>query len=111
MPLFQLSEAPEDFERAILFAFGEFQSRGFDLENREIALDRLLGAFSRAFERFRVVEKGDSEIAKTLESLGVKVEEIPEYVAKHPFRITVNPKIAKKSLRLFELEKQEKVDS
>ena len=61
MPLFDLSDEVSDLKKALLFALGEFQSRGFDLENRKIALDRLLGAFSRSFKRFRVADKEEMQ--------------------------------------------------
>ena len=37
-----------EVEKILLYALGEFQSRGKVLADRELALDRLRGAFKRA---------------------------------------------------------------
>ena len=84
-------------ETVLLYALGEFQSRGKVLANRELALDRLRGAFKRASEKFEVSEFSDEELAKGLEKLGSKVIKVQSFVAKHPFRVTVSNDLAGKA--------------
>ena len=90
--LFDSEVEIDRIEEILLFALGEFQSRGKILADRELALDRLGGAFKRASEKFGVGELKDKEIAENLEKLGAKVIDVPNFVAKHPFRVTI-PKI------------------
>lgn len=94
---------PEDLksEELVLYALGEFQDRGFKLAGRRLALDRLLGAFRRAFEHFDVDPLTDEDIANALEKTGAAVEELPVYIAKHPFRITVRKEVAERSLAYY----------
>ena len=108
--LFEVNVAAPEIERILLYALGEFQSRGKILAERELALDRLRGAFKRAAERFGAAEFSDEEIAKGLEKLDAKVIKIPNFVAKHPFRVTVNSEVARRAFELFKAEtKKEKV--
>ena len=86
-----------DTESVLLYALGEFQSRGKVLADRELALDRLRGAFKRASEKFQVEELSDEKIADSLERLGAKVVRRPSFVAKHPYQITVSEKLSEKS--------------
>lgn len=88
-------------DEAVLYALGEFQTRGFELSGRRLALDRLLGAFRRAFEEFDLGPVEDSEIAERLRSAGAEVEEVPGYVAKHPYRVTVRKQLAEISLKAY----------
>jgi hypothetical protein len=104
--LFETDSA--DVEKVLLYALGDFQKRGFELIGRKLPLDRLLGAFKRAFEHFGVDEISDDKIAETLERLGATIDKVPRYVAKHPYRITVYEELANKGLTLFkgEVEKE-----
>ncbi len=95
--LFDISEKVVDAEKILLFALGEFQSRGKILAMRELALDRLRGAFKRAAEQFETAELHDEEIAKHLENLGAKIVRVPNFVAKHPFRVTVSTDLAERA--------------
>lgn len=88
-------------DEALLWALGEFQARGFELSGRTLALDRLLGAFRRAFEEFGLEPADDPEIAERLRSAGAEVEEVPAFVAKHPFRVTVRRQLSEKSLKFY----------
>lgn len=88
-------------EEIILFALGDFQSRGKVLAMRELALDRLRGAFKRASEKFGVEELSDDQIAETLENLGAKVKKVPSFVAKHPYRVTISEELAERARTLF----------
>ncbi|HUF05335.1 MAG TPA: hypothetical protein VMM38_14320 [Aridibacter sp.] len=88
-------------DEAVFWALGEFQSRGFELAGRRLALDRLLGAFRRAFEEFDLEPVEDSEIAERLRSAGADVEEVPAYVAKHPYRVTVRKQLSERSLKFY----------
>ena len=93
-----------EVEKILLYALGEFQSRGKILAERELALDRLRGAFKRATEKFGREEFSDEEIAKGLEKLNAKVIKVPSFVAKHPFRVTVNSETSHRALESFKAE-------
>jgi len=95
--LFEQRSGNAEIETILLYALGEFQSRGKVLANRELALDRLRGAFKRASEKFAVVEFSDEDVAKGLEKLGSKVIKVPAFVAKHPYRVTVSNRLAEQS--------------
>jgi hypothetical protein len=85
----------------VKFALGEFQKRGFELAGRRLALDRLLGALRRAFEEYQVEYWSDDQVADAIRSLGAEVEEVPEYVAKHPYRVIVNVDLANECLEHY----------
>lgn len=104
--LFETSLTAPDVERILLYALGEFQSRGKTLADRELALDRLRGAFKRAAEKFGTAEFSDEQIAGNLEKLGVKVIKVPNFVAKHPFRVTVDSGISKRAFEQFKTENE-----
>jgi hypothetical protein len=88
-------------EDVLLYALGDFQSRGKVLADRELALDRLHGAFLRAFERFGIAELSDEQIVKGLQNLGAYVVEVPNFVAKRPYRVTVNAETSSRGFELF----------
>ena len=98
-------------ERVLLYALGEFQSRGKVLAERELALDRLRGAFKRAAEKFEIAELSDTEIAENLETLGAKVIKLQSFIAKHPFRVTISSETAERAIKFYsETSKREKTD-
>ncbi len=99
--LFEEKVQTVEIERVLLYALGEFQSRGKVLAGRELALDRLRGAFKRAAEKFNLAEFSDDEIAKGLEKLGSRVIQVPNFVAKHPFRVTVNFNLAERAKQIY----------
>ncbi len=99
--LFESDTKQTEIERVLLYALGDFQSRKKVLADRELALDRLRGAFKRAAEKFGVAEPSDAQIAETLERLGAKVVEVPSFVAKHPFRVTVSGVLAFKAADFY----------
>lgn len=99
--LFETRTENVELERLTLYALGEFQSRGKVLAERELALDRLRGAFKRAAERFQTAELADEKIAETLERLGAKVVKVPSFVAKHPFRVTVPQNLAARAFEFY----------
>src|SRR5215203_4756732 len=88
--LFEQTTKNAEIEKVLLYALGEFQARKKVLAERELALDRLRGAFKRAAEKFGIDELSDEQIAENLEKLGAKVVKVPTFVAKHPFRVTVS---------------------
>lgn len=90
-----------DTESLLLYALGEFQSRGKVLAERPLPLDRLRGAFKRASEKFHTEELTDEKIAETLEKLGARVVRKPSFVAKHPFQITVGSELAERAKALY----------
>lgn len=100
--LFDAARGAIKKDEIILFALGEFQARGKTLAMRELALDRLRGAFKRASEKYGIGEMSDDEIAATLENLGAKVKKVPSFVAKHPFRVTVSDELAEKGRNLYQ---------
>ena len=102
--LFEVETSAPEIERILLYALGEFQSRGKVLANRELALDRLRGAFKRAAERFGAAEFSDEEITKGLEKLDAKIVQVPSFVAKHPFRITIYQSLANRAVEFFKTE-------
>ena len=88
-------------EQILLYALGDFQSRGMQLVERELPLDRLLGAFKRAAEHFNAADLSDEQIAEGLEKLGANVKKVPSFVAKHPFRVTVSFEIAERARQFY----------
>jgi hypothetical protein len=92
--LFDKPGGPVAHEQIVLFALGDFQSRGKILVDREIALDRLLGAFRRAAEFFESDHLSDLEIVTQLSALGSKIHEVQRFVAKHPYRVEVPKSLA-----------------
>lgn len=99
--LFESNAEGEKIEEILHYALGEFQSRGFVLAERELPLDRLLGAFKRAAEHFKISELTDEQIAENLEKIGAKINRLPSFVAKHPYRITVSNSLAEKSAEVY----------
>ena len=91
-----------EVEKILLYALGEFQSRGKVLAGRELALDRLRGAFKRAAEKFETEEFSDEKIAEGLEKLGAKIQRVPNFVAKHPFRVTVQNDLAERAEKNYQ---------
>jgi hypothetical protein len=100
--LFESNAANAEVEKVLLYALGEFQSRGKALAERELALDRLRGAFKRAAEKFGCEEFSDEELAKNLDRMGAKVKKVPNFVAKHPFRVTVQIKLANAAKEFYQ---------
>lgn len=107
--LFEANTQHIEIEKLILYALGDFQSRKKVLAERELALDRLRGAFKRAAEVFEVEEATDDLIAETLEKLGAKVVKVPNFVAKHPFRVTVQNELAERSVEFYKAELEKAV--
>ncbi len=106
--LFETETAAPDAERILLYALGEFQSRGKVLADRELALDRLRGAFKRAAEKFGAEEFSDEKIAEGLEKLGASIKRVPNFVAKHPFRITITSELSSRAYEFFRKELEER---
>jgi hypothetical protein len=90
-----------DAARLLLYALGEFQERGLLLAGRDLPLDRLRGAFRRAAEAFGARELGDEEAAAALNTLGASVRRVPNFVAKHPFRVVVPAPLAERARAFF----------
>ena len=112
--LFETETSAPEIEKILLYALGEFQSRGKVLAERELALDRLRGAFKRACEKYEIDELSDEKIAGNLEKLGARVKKVPSFVAKHPYKITVNNNLAVRakdfySEKISEFEAGEKI--
>ena len=101
--LFEQKTENAEIEKVLLYALGDFQVRKKVLADRELALDRLRGAFKRATEKFGVPELSDELIAETLETLGAKVVRVQSFVAKHPFRVTVSNNLAERAIDFYKL--------
>lgn len=96
------AEGITEIEKVLLYALGDFQSRGLTLAERELPLDRLRGAFKRAAQNFGLEEFPDEKLAENLGKLGAKIVEVPSYVAKHPFRITISTNLAAKAKEFYQ---------
>ena len=99
--LFEPTNENVQIEKVMLYALGEFQARKKVLADRELALDRLRGAFKRAAEKFGIEELTDEKIAENLEKLGTKVVRLQSFIAKHPFRVTVSDDLAFKAREFY----------
>ncbi len=108
--LFETAAPSAQVERILLYALGEFQSRGKVLADRELALDRLRGAFKRASEKFEAEEFSDEQLAEGLAKLGANIKRVPNFVAKHPFRVTVTARTAERALFFYNEKKREVED-
>lgn len=91
-----------DAGRLALYALGEFQARGKALAGRELPLDRLRGALRRATEVFGVEGLEDAAAVAAFEGLGAKVQRVPAFVAKHPFKVTVGAELAERARVYYE---------
>jgi hypothetical protein len=91
-----------DVEEVVLYALGDFQSRGKVLAGRDLPLDRLRGALRRASDQFNTDEFTDDVAVGIFQSLGVEVRRVPSFVAKHPFRIIVPTGLAMRAQRVYE---------
>ena len=88
------SERELDAERLVLFALGDFQSRGKVLIDRDLPLDRLRGALKRAADNFGVAPLADEPAVATLEQMGAQVRRVASFFAKHPYRVIVPEELA-----------------
>lgn len=86
-----------DPRQIVLYALGDFQTRGKVLAQRDLPLDRLRGAFRRATEAHGIEELSDETAVATLRALGAEVRQVPSFVAKHPFRVIVPVELAERS--------------
>jgi hypothetical protein len=95
--LFDPPAAAVSLEDLVLYALGEFQARRHKLADRELALDRLHGAFARASQKFGTREPSDEIIADVLQRLGASVTKLPEFVAKRPYRVVINKALSQQA--------------
>lgn len=102
--LFETTASAVSVEDVLLYALGEFQSRGKVLAGRELPLDRLNGAFVRAFSKFGIAEISDAAIAAILEKLGAIVTKLPDFIAKRPFRVTIPHETAQRAKAFYDNE-------
>jgi hypothetical protein len=86
-----------DETSVVLLALADFQERGLALAGRELPLDRLRGALRRAAEKLKTEELTDEQAATAFRVLGAKVRRVPNFVAKHPFRVTVPEALAQQA--------------
>jgi hypothetical protein len=100
--LFDAETQTVEAEKLVLYALGEFQARKKELAGRELPLDRLRGAFRRAAEVFATEELKDETLANELEKMGAKIVRVPSFVAKHPFRVTVNAALAEQAAKFYQ---------
>jgi hypothetical protein len=106
------SDRPQgtDAGQVVLRALGDFQSRGKVLAQRDLPLDRLRGALKRAAEALGVDELSDERAVAAFRMLGADVRQVPSFVAKHPFRVTVPADLASRAAlayqEMIDLEKR-----
>jgi hypothetical protein len=89
-------------EQVVLFALGDFQLRGKVLAGRELPLDRLRGALRRAAEMFGIEELDDEQAINSFRILGAKIRQVPPFVAKHPFYVTVPTELAERAREVYQ---------
>jgi hypothetical protein len=89
-------------EQVVLYALGDFQSRGKVLAQRELPLDRLRGALRRASELFSTEELADEQAVAVFSALGAHIRRVPPFVAKHPFYITVPTELAMRARDVYQ---------
>ncbi|HKR02801.1 MAG TPA: hypothetical protein VJT09_19135 [Pyrinomonadaceae bacterium] len=97
----QTKRGAADAERIVLFALGDFQARGKVLAERDLPLDRLRGALRRSTDAHDREELSDQEAVAAFRALGAEVRQVPPFVAKHPFRVTVSSELAERSRRAY----------
>jgi hypothetical protein len=95
-------QGKRDDEQLVLYALGDFQSRGKVLAERDLPLDRLRGAFRRAAEAFGLSEFEDERLVRALQALGANVRQVPAFVAKHPFRVIIHIELAERARQVYE---------
>lgn len=95
-------EGAIDTEQIVLYALGDFQSRGKILAERDLPLDRLRGALKRACEAFGIEELSDEQAIEAFSSLGANVRRVPSFVAKHPYRVIVPTELAQRAIISFQ---------
>ena len=95
-------QAAVDHEHVVLYALGDFQSRGKVLVERDLPLDRLRGALKRAAEAHGLDELSDEDAVGAFRALGAEVRQVPPFVAKHPFRVTVPKLLAERAERDYQ---------
>ena len=100
--LFDPQTENAEIDKVLLYALGEFQARKKVLAERELALDRLRGAFKRAANKFGIEDLEDEQIADKLEKLGSKVVRLQSFIAKHPFRVTVSNDLAVRAKEFYQ---------
>ena len=96
------SQSAASAEQLVLYALGDFQSRGKVLAGRELPLDRLRGALRRASESFGVEELTDEQAVAAFSTLGAHIRRVPPFVAKHPFYITVQTELAERARDVYQ---------
>jgi hypothetical protein len=103
----QTGQQEVETEQLVLYALGEFQSRGKALAARDLPLDRLRGAFKRASEAFGIEELTDERAVAALASIGASIRRVQPFVAKHPFRVVVPAELAQRALSVYMEQKKE----
>ncbi|HEX8846849.1 MAG TPA: hypothetical protein VF791_19555 [Pyrinomonadaceae bacterium] len=94
-------ESAIDIEQVVLYALGDFQGRGKVLAQRDLPLDRLRGALRRSTEAHGIEELSDTDAVAALRSLGADIRQVPPFVAKHPFRVTVSTELAERAQNVY----------
>ena len=96
------SHSATPVEQVVLYALGDFQSRGKALAGRELPLDRLRGALRRASEAYGVQELDDDRAVAAFNALGAHIRRVQPFVAKHPFYITVPTALAERAREVYQ---------
>lgn len=88
-------------ERLVLYALGNFQSRGLVLAGRGLPLDRLRGALRRASEAFGVEQLTDEQAVNCLAALGAQVTRRHSFAAKHPYHVIIPSALAERAEQAY----------
>lgn len=107
--LFEVPNETVAIEDVLLYALGDFQSRGKVLADRELAFDRIRGAFLRALAKFGVAEILDERVVNELRQMGATVTEVPSFVAKRPYRIIITSNLAESARDAFLLKENKQL--
>lgn len=91
-------------ETLVLFALGDFKSRGKKLTDRTLPLDRLRGALRRSAQHHKTKEMTDGRVIAILRQLGAQITRLPAYVAKHPYHVSVSHALADRASAFYKHE-------
>lgn len=88
-------------ETVVLYALGDFQARGHRLSGRWLPFDRLRGAFSRACKQLGCEVAPIQDILAELKYIGAEIIDLPDFMAKWPYRIRIPDELARRAAATF----------
>ncbi|MER3632581.1 MAG: hypothetical protein C4325_10810 [Blastocatellia bacterium] len=81
-------------ETVVLYALGDFQARW-------LPFDRLRGAFSRASKQLGCEVAPIQDILAELKYIGAEIIDLPDFMAKWPYRIRIPDELARRAAATF----------